>query len=128
MTAYNITLEAPDRGGQGLATSFQDLDSFMVAADVSMEFPNDGDVITILKSSAVGIITATLKAVPDPYGRGGAGVNDVVLSIPIGGTTVQFAMFPQANPAMFNNVGVAQITLSSATNVSVAFIRLKKVR
>lgn len=128
MTAYAITLEAPDRGGQGLVTSLQDLDSFMVAADTSMEIPNDGDVIAVLKSTNAGAVTATVKAVPDPYGRGGGGVGDVVYTIPIGSTTPQFALIPQMNPAMFNNVGVAQITLSTASGVTVAFIRLKKVR
>src|SRR3954462_7301292 len=128
MTAYSITKEFPDRGGNGQATDLQDLDNFMVAAAASMEFPNDGDVIVLLRSTAVGTVTATLVAQPDPYGRGGATVGDVILTIPIGSTTPQMAMFPQINPAMFNNLGIAQITLNSATNVTVAFVRLKKVR
>lgn len=135
MTATAITLEAPDRGGQGLTASLQDLDATVVAisavAATSMEIPNDGDIVVAFINTDSVARTVVVKAVPDPYGRGGSGVGDVTYTIPIGNVTPQMALVPLMNPAMFNNVGVAQLTISQETvagSLKAAVIRLKKVR
>ena len=128
MTAFALTKEVPDRGGMGNEAFLQDIDAGMVAGAVAMEFPNDGNVIVVLKSVAAGAITATLKAFPDQSGRGGGGTNDVVYVIPIGSTTPQICIIPFADPTMFNSGGNAQITLSAATDITVSFIRIYKVR
>lgn len=131
MTAYAVTLEVPDRGGQGLTAisplpTLSDMDTIAVAAAASMEIANDGDIVAVVRNGGAAT-TLTVKAVVDPEGRGGGGVGDAVYSIPIGSTTPQFAFVPLMNPASFNGGGTTQLTLSSTASVTIAFLRLKKV-
>ena len=121
MTAYATTVEYLDRGA-GTA----DLDALLVAAATSMEFKNDGNIVVVVSNASAGSVTATLKSQPDPYGRGGPSDadNDEVYTIAAG----KIAFIPLMHPGMWNLSGVAQITLSSATSVTVGFIRLTKAR
>lgn len=119
MTAYAVTRSFLDRG-----IGRTDIVADMVAAAVAMEFKNNGNIIVMINNGSGGSVTATLKAVADPYGRGGSTVGDEVIIIP----TLKIGFFPFSNPAMFNNGGATQVTLSSATTVTVGFFELLKVR
>lgn len=121
MTAIAVTAEYLDRGA-GVA----DLEGALVAASTSMEFRNDGNIVAVVKNGSAGSVTCTLVSQPDPYGRGGPSDsdNDEVYTIAAG----DLAFIPLMNPAMFNLSGVAQITLSSATSVTIGLFRLTKAR
>lgn len=93
-----------------------------VGAETELNFANDGNLILFIENGDVAAKTATLAAQPDPFGRGGGGVNDEPITIPAG----QVGFFPFMSPAMFNNVGITTVTLSAATNVNVGLYRLSK--
>lgn len=121
MAVVAITKEYYDDGG--VALELQDLDAILVVpADTSIQFQNDGNVVAIIRSTAVGTVTVTAEGVPDPKGRSA----DVVYTIPIGSVTPQFAMVPFLDPSMFNAGGLATLTLQTVTGITFALIRLRK--
>lgn len=102
-----------------------DLQASLVAAtDVDLEWRNDGNLVLFIDNQDAGARTVTLKAQPDPFGRGGAGVNDEPISIPAG----QMGFIPMHTPAMFNSGGLAAATLDATTSTSVGLYRLRKAR
>lgn len=107
--------------GEGVA----DLSAAAVAAtSTEIVFPNDGSLILAVVNNDASSKTATLKAVADPDGRGGATVSDVAIVVP----TLQIGLFPFMSPAMFNSGGNATVTLSATTSVKLGLYRLTKMR
>ena len=105
--------------GEGVA----DVQAALAAAtDTDIVFDNGGDAILYIHNGDVSSKTATLKAEPDPFGRGGGGTNDVALTIPAGET----AFYPFMAPAMFNSGGQVTVELSATTSVSVGVYLLTK--
>jgi hypothetical protein len=94
----------------------------IAATDTELQFANDGNLLLFIDNNDAGVRVATLQATPDPFGRGGGGVNNVVLNIPAG----EKGFFPFANPAMFNNVGITTVVLDAFANTNVALYRLVK--
>ena len=96
------------------------------ATDTDLTFANDGNMILFIINASGAPITATLNATPDPYGRGGAGVNDEAITVPAGET----GYFPFMNLAMFQSGGSAatSVTLSVFASVSVRLARITKSR
>lgn len=104
--------------GKGLET--QTLTAF--PADLSVQFPNDGNVVMLLKNGATPCVV-TLKAVADPYGRGGsAGSGDVVFNL----AASDQAFIPFMDPAMFNAGSYATVQADVVTTLSYALYRLIK--
>lgn len=96
------------------------------ATDVDLEFRNDGDMVLAISNGSGAPMTATLNATPDPYGRGGSGVNDETINIPTGGV----GFFPFMAIAMFQTGGSTStsVTLSTTTSVTLTLIRITKAR
>ena len=121
MTVQNITAEKYDQ-----AIGIPDIDAFCVAATVTnIEFRNDGNVLIFVSNGSAGAITATVKSVPDTYGRGGPSDNDndEVISVPAG----KVGMFPFASIGMFNAGGLCSLTLSAFASVKVGLLRQTKL-
>lgn len=117
MTAYATTLSFLDRG-----IGRADLMADLVAAASAMEFKNNGNIVCIINNGNGSSCTATVKAVADPFGRGGSTVGDQVLTI----ATTKVGFIPLMHPALFNNGGLTQITLSVTSTVTVGFLELLK--
>ena len=117
MTAYATTLSFLDRG-IGRSDPVADL----VAAAASMEVRNNGNIVCFISNGSMASVTATVKAVPDPFGRGGSTVGDQALTVAAG----KIGFIPFMHPALFNNGALTTITLSSATTVTVGFFELLK--
>jgi hypothetical protein len=120
MSAVAITREFLDRG-----VGIVDLDAMMVAipASLAIEYPNDGNVVLIVRNTGAAVLNVTAVAVPDPYGR----TSNETIQLPIGTVTPQFGFMSFANPAMFNSGGQAQITFDTL-NGTYALLRLTKAR
>ena len=109
--------------GEGIA----DLDAVATpATDNDLDFRNDGNLVAAIVNNSAGVRVATLKATPDPYGRGGAGIADVQISIPAG----KVGFFPFMAIAMFQTGGAtaSRITLDAFATTKIALIRLGKAR
>lgn len=105
--------------GEGVA----DLQAALAAAtDTELQFANDGNMVLFIDNQSAGVRQVTLKATPDPFGRGGAGTNDVVIDIPAG----EVGFFPFMTPAMFGNVGLTTVTLDASATTNVGLYRLTK--
>lgn len=94
----------------------------VAATDTELQFANDGNLVLFVANASGGNRVVTLVAQPDPFGRGGGGVNNVVLTIP----TTAYGFFPFMSPAMFNNVGIATVTLDAIASTTLALYRLIK--
>lgn len=103
--------------------------SAAVPTSTDLNFLNSGSEVLLISAGATGL-SATVKAQPDPYGRGGGNAggggddNDVTTVIPSGG----IALIPFANPAMFNAGGVVSVVLTNITTCKVLLIRMRKNR
>jgi len=98
-----------------------DLQAALAAAtDTEIQFKNSGDLVLFVDNQSAGVRTVTLKAQPDPFGRGGAGVNDEVIAIPAG----EVGFVPFMSPAMFNNGGIASVELDATATTNVGIYRL----
>lgn len=113
---------------QGLGIA--DIDAAAVApTQTDLVFLNSGNEVLFVSAGATAV-TATVKAQPDPYGRGasnaggGGDDNDVLVSVPSG----KVAMITFMNPAMFNVGGAVSVVLSNTTTVKVLLARLRKNR
>ena len=118
MTALSVTREYKSDGSW-----LADLEADLAAAPGTViDIQNSGDLLLVIKNGSGGSMTATLAAVADAEGRGGSTVGDVVATIGNG----NIAFFEPAKQSMFNTAGVMQVTLSTASSVSVALYRLRK--
>lgn len=109
--------------GEGIA----DLKAIATAVtDVDTDFRNDGNIVAVIFNDDAGARLATLKATPDPYGRGGSGDNDVAISIPAG----EVGFFPLMALGMFQTGGqtLTRIVFDAIANTSIALVRLNKAR
>lgn len=119
MALINPTHELKN-GGTGLV----DVDAACAtAASTAMEFANDGNLVLFVKNGGGAGITLTVKAnAGDRDGRGGT-ANDVAYTVPAG----KIGFVPFLAPVLFNNAGLAQVTLSSVSSVTYALARLDKI-
>ncbi len=92
--------------------------------DTSNQFYNSGSEVIVCSNASGGNRVLTVKAQPDPYGRGGATVGDLVNTIPAG--KVGFVGF--LNPASFNAGGMCTFTVDAVATTKVAILRLRKIR
>lgn len=92
--------------------------------DASNQFYNSGNEIIVCDNQSAGSRVLTVKGQPDPYGRGGSGVGDVVMTIP----TLKVGMTGFFNPASFNNGGILTFTVDAVLTTKVAILRLRKLR
>lgn len=127
--AQTLTVAAAyDFLDQGLG--IPSIDAAAVApTSTDLNFLNSGNENLLVSAGATGL-TVTVKAVADPYGRGGnnagggADDNDVATVIPASGV----ALISFANPAMFNLGGQINVVLSNITTAKVLLIRQRKNR
>lgn len=102
-----------------------DIDGSLAAAvDLSNNFLNDGNISIYVSNASGGNRVVTVKAQPDPFGRGGAGVGDVVCTIPAG----KIGKLPFLNPASFNSGGQCTFTLDAVATTKIGIYREKKIR
>ena len=83
--------------------------SLVAASEVELNVPNDGKTAVYIDNQSAGVRTATLQAVPDPFGRS----VDVVIAIPAG----EMGRFGRANRAMFGPVLKITLDAFATTNV-----------
>lgn len=119
-----MTLIVPTHELKNGGTGIADLAAACAtAAAASMEFANDGNLMLFILNGSASPITATVKAnAGDRDGRGGT-ANDVAYTIAAG----DIAVIPFLAPVLFNNAGLAQVTLSLPTTVTYALARMDKV-
>lgn len=100
-----------------------------VPTSTDLNFLNSGNEVLMVSAGATGL-SVTVKAVTDPFGRGGLNAggggddNDQVTTIPANGV----ALVTFANPAMFNAGGQVNVVLSNITTCKVLLARLRKNR
>ena len=101
-----------DLAGTAIATS----------AALTNQWYNTGNEIVFISNGSMSSITATLKAVPDNFGRGGSTVGDQALTV----AASKIGMFPFAAPQGFNTGGLATVEISLATSITFGVVRILK--
>ncbi len=92
------------------------------ATDTELQFKNSGDLVLFVDNQSAGVRTVTLKAQPDPFGRGGAGVNDEIINIPAG----EVGFIPFMDAAMFNSGGIVSVELDAVLTTNIGVYRLTR--
>lgn len=103
----------------------------VAAVDLVNDFLNDGNVVIVIRNTDTNAKTLTISGQPDPFGRGGSTVGDVVLNLAAGNVTPQIDLSSLLNPAMFNIGGKCTTTIAGTggvTGVSIGLYRLRKLR
>lgn len=102
-----------------------DLDGALAAAvDTTNDFFNSGNEQIVVSNASAGVRTLTVKAQPDPFGRGGATIGDLVAAIPAGKIGVTSFL----NPAMYNAGGKCTFTLDAVATTKHGILRFAKNR
>lgn len=100
--------------------SIVDIDGALAAAvDTTNDFFNSGMEQIVVSNASAGVRTLTVKAQPDPFGRGGATVGDIAIAIPAG----KIGMSSLLNPAMYNAGGKCQFTLDAVATTKHGILR-----
>lgn len=93
------------------------------AADAAngMYFVNDGRTVLIVKNADAATHTATVRSVPDPYGRTG----DIAAATAAGATNV-VGLLPTGlfNQTAAGSLGEVNVDFDASTSVTVAAIQL----
>lgn len=92
------------------------------AAALTCQWYNSGNELFFVNNGSGAPITATLKAVPDNFGRGGSTIGDQALTVAAG----KIGMFPFAAPQGYNTGGLATVEISSIATVTVGVLRVLK--
>lgn len=103
-----------------------DLDGALAAAvDTTNDFFNTGSEMIVVSNASAGNRVVTVKSQPDPFGRGGSGVGDLVITIPAGKMGISGFL----NPASYNGgSGKCQFTLDAIATTKIGVLRLRKIR